>query len=310
MKHIKNLLLLTLLFVTALPALARKWSVDNLEMVYLKDSTQYVCNPDGVMGDSARVATNRILRRLEVDKDVQTVVVVVKHLEGDDPFTFGMDLSRKYGIGNKQNTGLIIILATEDRSYQILTGRGLEGTLPDAICRRVQDRIMVPQLKKGDWDAAILETVRALDQVVRGDSTIVGDNDSDDDDLLSVLILLTFMIVGAVFIGIVVAMAARKKCPKCGKSKHVRMVKSVTVGRKKTTTWHCKKCNHTFQTTEIVDNDSLSGGAGAGPIIIGGGHRRSGGFGGGGFGGGSFGGGSFGGGGSGGRFKSLKPIFI
>lgn len=298
MKQLKTLFLYSLLLAIAFPALAQKWSVDNLEMVYLKDSTQYVCNPDGVMGDSARIATNRILRRLEVEKGVQTVVVVVKHLDGDDPFTFGMDLSRKYGIGNKQNTGLIIILATEDRSYQILTGRGLEGTLPDAICRRVEDRIMVPQLKKANWDAAILETVRALDQVVRGDSTIVGDNDSEDDELPAVLILIT----GIVVAGIVIAIVKRKKCPKCGKSKHLRLVKTVTKGQKKTCTWHCTKCNHTFETTEQIDNDSFSGGAGAGPIIIGGGHRRSGGFGGGGFGGGSFGGGSFGGGGSGGRF--------
>lgn len=293
MKQLKTLFLCSLLLAIALPALAQKWSVDNLEMVYLKDSTQYVCNPDGVMGDSARIATNRILRRLEVEKGVQTVVVVVKHLDGDDPFTFGMDLSRKYGIGNKQNTGLIIILATEDRSYQILTGHGLEGTLPDAICRRVEDRIMVPQLKKANWDAAILETVRALDQVVRGDSTIVGDNDSEDDDLPAVLILIT----GIVVAGIVIAIVKRKKCPKCGKSKHLRLVKSITKGQKKTCTWHCTKCNHTFETTEQIGNDSLGGGAGAGPIIIGGGHRR-----GGGFGGGSFGGGSFGGGGSGGRF--------
>ena len=293
MKQLKTLFLCSLLLAIALPALAQKWSVDNLEMVYLKDSTQYVCNPDGVMGDSARIATNRILRRLEVDKGVQTVVVVVKHLDGDDPFTFGMDLSRKYGIGNKQNTGLIIILATEDRSYQILTGRGLEGTLPDAICRRVEDRIMVPQLKKANWDAAILETVRALDQVVRGDSTIIGDNDSEDDELPAVLILIT----GIVVAGIVIAIVKRKKCPKCGKSKHLRLVKSITKGQKKTCTWHCTKCNHTFETTEQIGNDSLGGGAGAGPIIIGGGHRR-----GGGFGGGSFGGGSFGGGGAGGRF--------
>ena len=63
MKQLKTLFLCSLLLAIALPALAQKWSVDNLEMVYLKDSTQYVCNPDGVMGDSARIATNRILRR-------------------------------------------------------------------------------------------------------------------------------------------------------------------------------------------------------------------------------------------------------
>ena len=93
---------------------------------------QTVCNPDGVLSADATQRTNLLLKALEKDKGIQTVVVVVKQLEGDDPYQFGMDLARKYGIGNKQRTGLIVILATEDRSYQILTGNGLEGTLPDA----------------------------------------------------------------------------------------------------------------------------------------------------------------------------------
>lgn len=173
-----------LLAMCSIVAFAIKWNPETLPMVYLQDASQYVCNPDGVLSADATQQTNLMLKALEKDKGVQTVVVVVKQLEGDDPYQFGMDLSRKYGIGNKQRTGLIIILATEDRSYQILTGNGLEGTLPDGICRRIQNRVMIPELKKGDWDAAIVKTVESIDKYIRGDESIKADstNDSDEND--------------------------------------------------------------------------------------------------------------------------------
>lgn len=297
-------LLLLLLLLSLTMSGAKKWRADNIEMVYLRDSTQYVCNPDGVLGQEAVQTANQVLRRLETDKGVQTVVVVVKQLEGDDPFTFGMDLSRRYGIGNKRNTGLIIILATEDRSYQILTGKGLEGTLPDAICSRVENRIMVPRLKKQEWDAAIVETVRALDQIIRGDDSIVADSDDDEADIWTILGMCLLVIAGCLVFIITLVYFSQKNCPKCGAKHSCAMspeqIIIVNGRRRKRITWRCRKCGHTF-TTETDDNNYRNGGNGIGPIFMGGPRGRSGGGFGGSF-GGSFGGGSFGGGGAGGRF--------
>lgn len=298
MSHKFTLTLLLLLLPLALEA--KKWRADNIEMVYLKDSTQYVCNPDGVLGQNALQVTNQILRSLETDKGVQTVVVVVKQLEGDDPFSFGMDLSRRYGIGNKQSTGLILILATEDRSYQILTGHGLEGTLPDALCNRVESRIMVPLLKKGDWDAAIVETVKALDKIIRGDDSIA--NDTDDDDPWSAIIVGVCTILGAILLFFLLVYFSQKNCPKCGTKHSCTIAREefiiVEGNRRKRTTWRCRKCGHTF-ITETDENNLHNPGSGIGPTLLMGGMRGGSGRG---FGGGSFGGGSFGGGGAGGRF--------
>ena len=48
-----------------------------------------------------------------------------------------------------QDTGVLILLATEDRQLRILTGYGVEGILPDGLVGRIQDREMVPAFRAG-----------------------------------------------------------------------------------------------------------------------------------------------------------------
>ena len=128
---------------------ATLWTPEALPMVHLQDAHKWVCNPDGILSPAIVDSVDNIINHLNQEKGIEAVVVVVKRVEGGDCYTFGMDLSRKYGIGSKNyNTGLIVILSTEDRAYQILTGTGLEGTLPDAICKRIEIRKMIPKMKQ------------------------------------------------------------------------------------------------------------------------------------------------------------------
>ena len=302
--NMRKFFTLLLFAMCAIVVFATKWTPETLPMVYLQDASQYVCNPDGVLSADATQRTNLLLKALEKDKGIQTVVVVVKQLEGDDPYQFGMDLARKYGIGNKQRTGLIVILATEDRSYQILTGNGLEGTLPDGICRRIQNRVMIPELKRGDWDAAIVKTIQSIDKYVRSDASLKADaNDTDDSDAW----LAGFVIFGLItFFSFAIYNAqTRKKCPKCHAK--MKLVKEERVRHPQSKIkmihrlWVCPKCGNKFDEWKDIPKENLGSSLGSGPIILGGFGGGRGSSGGGSI-GGSFGGGSFGGGGSGGRF--------
>lgn len=315
-----RLLTVSLLFTLLLPLAVwgEGWTPETLPMVHLQDRTRYVCNPDGVIAPAYADSVDAVLRRLEDSVGVQSVVVVVKHLEGDDPYTFGMELGRRYGVGQKGlNTGLIVILASEDRSYQILTGEGLEATLPDAICSRVERRVMLPYLKAGKWDEAVLQTVKALAAYAEGDDTLAragGEGAGKRPSKKGNGILLQFIITAIVLLCILrpaFCTGSRRRCPKCGGKRTLRRQSSTRVtvkGRTKLrTVWVCKQCGH----REVRDNDvppDTGYGTrrrGLGPIFTSGG-LTGGGFGGssggGGFSGGSFGGGSFGGGGAGGRF--------
>lgn len=289
----------------AIGAKAGGWTPETLPMVHLQDARRYVCNPDGVLSQAATDTVDALLASLERDKGVETVVVAVKHLEGDDPYTFGMELARKYGVGDaEQSTGLIVILATEDRSYQILTGNGLEGTLPDAICRRIQNRVMVPALKRGDWDAAIVGTMQAVDGYVRGNPTLRAQYGEKSDwwgRLGGVAVTLFVLILVAV---VASRASVRRRCPRCHRLT-LRLVREERIQQGGRTWlrrhWQCRHCKYEETTAdrEPPGGGGLHHGTWWPPFIPGGGF---GGRGGGGFSGGSFGGGSFGGGGSGGRF--------
>ena len=304
-RALRRVACLALMLALSLPAVAQ-WTVDKLPMVHLQDARRYVCNPDGVLSQEAVQAIDARLMALEKQTGVQTVVVVVKSLDPDDPFEFGIDLSKKYGIGLKgKDTGLIVILATEDRSYQILTGEGLEGTLPDALVNRIQDQVMVPKLKDGEWDAAMVSTIEALDGVIRQDAELIEQYELEEEEMTWGEILLIIVILAGIIAFLWYICWRSSKCPKCGQHSYgyVGEKRVVLDGKRKIVkTYRCKKCGYEHNETE---DDPDSGGGGGGALAtsmllwgvgraLGGGGRSGG--------GGSFGGGSFGGGGSGGRF--------
>ena len=134
----------------------------------------YISNPDNILSDSICDVVNRKLYRLEDSTGVKTLVMVMEHIEGDDPQQFSLQVGNIYGIGSKEeNTGLILTLATLDRSYCIMPGRGLEGDMPDITCYRIGENVMVPRLKESAWDKAIDETVDAVSALLLKDTVTV-----------------------------------------------------------------------------------------------------------------------------------------
>ncbi|MBQ0056469.1 MAG: TPM domain-containing protein [Bacteroidales bacterium] len=274
------------------------------------ETLSYVTNPDHILSSSTVDSINYWLKDLEMQKGVKSLVIVVENLDPDDPYEFSIEVGNRYGVGTKQNTGLVVTLATLDRSYWILTGTGLEKFLPDAICRRVENRTMVPLLKQGQWDAAMLATMRDLHGILLGQEDLINEyaSDSDDEDELAVLIFLGIILV---FVGIFLVIVVReerkkRKCDICQQYtlKLIRrQCKKIGIGRMQVIeTYRCTNCGNMVNRTRITSSGEFyegvftGGSFGARPISSGGGSH------GGGFHGGSFGGGGFSGGGAGGRF--------
>lgn len=188
--------LLFLLVAFPVTALAGIYNPDNIPMPKNGVYPMYTSNPDSILADSTVRRIEETLYQLESATGVKTLVMVVEHIEGDDPYSFSINVGNKYGVGNAEtNTGLIVTLATLDRSYYILTGEGLEGDLPDAICKRVENRVMVPFLKEGDWNNAIACTVDTLSMILQSPDgqEFVSENEqvrSEEDDDMSFFELL------------------------------------------------------------------------------------------------------------------------
>lgn len=298
----KKLFIILSLFV-CLFAQAKEYTVKEIPMVHLQDRTRYVSNPDGILSPSSVAIMDSILYALEQKTGIQTLVVAVTGIEGGDCFDFAYRLGKEMGVGQKErDNGLVILLSTDERCIQFATGYGLEGALPDAICKRIQSQYMVEHFGKDDWDAGMVAGIRAVNGYLDGSMENIGGEEEDDT---AILYLLAFIFGCVIFSCLIVAIFGNQ-CPKCKKRHALQRVSSHEISRKhgvitSEVTYLCKYCGHRHVTKEQSSDPNFRGPrSGSGPTVFmgGGGFGR----GGGGFSGGSFGGGSFGGGGAGSRF--------
>ena len=292
-KRILGVLLFLFCFLAV--AGAKVYRVEDVPMVHLADRTRYVSNPDGILSASSVATIDSMLLALEESTGIQVLVAVLGNVDGGDCFDFAYRLGKENGVGREESdNGLVVLLSTGERCVQFATGYGLEGVMPDAICKRIQQQYMVEHFANGDWDTGMVAGMRAVCGVL--DGTMEPPADDEEERLVMIL-----AIVGVLCFLLLIAFIVWyfHRCPKCGKhniqrtaSQTIREANGATVLE---TTYVCKNCGHTFKQRSNTLN--TNGGGSHGGTIIGGG-----GFGRGGFGGGSFGGGSFGGGGAGSRF--------
>lgn len=305
MKQTLFTLLFSLLFLQ-LNAQEKIYTVDNIPNVHLQNKMQYVSNPTGILSQKACDEINQMLYALEQQTGIETVVAVLPSIGNEDCFDFSHQLLNKWGVGKKEkNNGLVILLVTDQRCVQFYTGYGLEGVLPDAICKRIQTQKMIPYLKDGNWDQGMVAGVQAVCQ--RLDGSMQNDSDDSEGDvspIMMIFIVLGFIIVAG-GIGLLKA-RADSRCPKCGKHQLQRtsteLISKKNGIKTENVIYTCRNCGHTVVRQQQSYDNNYRGprGGGRGPFI--GGFGGGFGGGGGGFSGGSFGGGSGGGGGAGSRF--------
>ena len=292
-----------LLLVSLLPlsqSWAKAYKVSEVPMVHLADRTRYVSNPDNILFPSSVATMDSLLASLEEKTGIQVLVAVLTGIEGGDCFDFALRLGEENGVGQKgRDNGLVILLSTEERCVQFVTGYGLEGVMPDAICKRIQQRHMLEHFAIDDWNTGMVNGIRAVCD--RLDGSMDNVEDEEKEELIALMIFGAVLVLGIAFVFLIVWCMDR--CPKCGKHDIMR-VSSQIVQRcngyvVRDDTYRCLRCGHTFIRKVRADDPNDRGGG----IFVGGGLGR--GFGGGvggGFRGGSFGGGHFGGGGAGSRF--------
>ena len=261
-------------------------------------------NPDGILSPGAVARIDSVCGALRDRAIAQVAVVAVDDIAGGDVFDFAVDLFTQWGVGRAENdNGLGILLVRDRREIRFVTGGGLEGVLPDAVCKRIQLKYMLPAFREGDYSRGMVAGVEAAAQLLEGSELDLGGTDTADGELPSWAVFL--IVVGFVVLPLGVVMLgyyARKRCPKCHKptlrQQSNRILQVTPSYRLVEYTYVCSNCGAVVKRrAKNLRDDNF--GVGGGTIIGG-----FGGFGGGsrgGFGGG-FGGGSFGGGGAGSRW--------
>lgn len=225
-----------------------------------------------LLSPSEKTQLENKLVRYSDTTSTQIVVAIIPSTEGENILYLGAQWGEKWGIGQeKEDNGVLILLARDDRRIAINTGQGVEHLLTDAMSRRIIERDIIPYFKRNNYAGGLNRGADAIFEVMTGEYQGTRKRIGNDEFPIGVFIFLFI-----VFVIILIALSKSRRGG--GNNRGNRRNRS--------------------QGSDILEAIILSNmGRGGYRRSSGGGLFGGGSSGGGGFGGG-FGGGSFGGGGA------------
>jgi uncharacterized protein len=223
----------------------------------------------GIFTASERAQLEQTLVAFNDTTSNQIVVLTVSDLDGQEASAFAWQVGETWKVGQEKfDNGVVILVKPKPANGYgdvfIAVGYGLEGALPDAVCKTIVEQEMIPHFRHGSYFEGVYAALSVIMPVVAGEYSSDAYMNKGGSVLPTIIILI--------LIGIVIIIVA------------------VTKNNTPTNMGSGKKGNDFF--TWWMLGRTLPGG------------RHHGGSWGGSSGGsfGGFGGGSFGGGGAGGRW--------
>ena len=136
----------------------RTWNAEQLPNVHIEDGRKYVINPDSILSEAVVDSMNLTLYRLDHELNIESAVVIVGHIEGDDPIPMVRGIYNRFGVG-RDNRGLVIVVGYLDHSYFIAPGRNLEADLTDTETDMLAKKYLIPSMKAEEPDSGMLYLV-------------------------------------------------------------------------------------------------------------------------------------------------------
>lgn len=133
-----------------------------------------------ILSASDKQAIESKLRSLNDRGLAQAAVVIVPTTNGEDIFDYSMKVADRWKLGKKDtDQGLLMVVAVNDRKMYILTGYGLEGTLPDAVAKRIISDDITPRFKQGDYAGGITAGINRIEERLTTDPAILKQADAN-----------------------------------------------------------------------------------------------------------------------------------
>ena len=162
MKQIYFSILSFFLFSTTL-LFGTEYTIETVPNVHLQNAKAFVSNPDVILSPSTEQQINLLLDSLQTKTSAEVAVVAVNSIGDADIKQFATALFEHWGIGKREkDNGLLILFVLDQRKITFETGYGLEGILPDAICKRIQTRYMLPEFKTENYDKGMLQGLNVI----------------------------------------------------------------------------------------------------------------------------------------------------
>lgn len=169
--------------------------------------TGRVVDDAGILSVETQQKLTQMLAQQEQQTGNQVVVATIKSLQGYSIDDYGYQLGRAWGIGQKnKNNGALLVVAPNERDVRIEVGYGLEGQLTDAQSKLIIENLIMPEFRKGDFNAGVLTGTTTLLRVLGGDASALpqkvdqpteGDDGSGGGSIVAIIVI--FLVFGRFF---------------------------------------------------------------------------------------------------------------
>ena len=161
-------------------------------------------NPDsvydyiGLLSGSEKATLENKLIKYSDTTSTQIVIAIVKTIKGEDIGYLATQWAHKWGIGQeKEDNGVFILVAQDDRKITIRTGYGVEHLLTDYISRQIIEYNIVPYFKEGKYYAGLSSAVNSIFKVLAGEykGTRQKTNEFDPSIIIFIIIFIIFILI-------------------------------------------------------------------------------------------------------------------
>jgi uncharacterized protein len=132
---------------------------------------QYFNDYSHVVSPAATERLNATLENFERETSSQVVIAIFQKMESDSSIEdYTVRVAQSWKVGQKtRDNGVVLFVFIQDRQMYLQVGYGLEGALPDAICKRIIDDEIKPHFRNGDYDGGLTAGVSAILTAAKGE---------------------------------------------------------------------------------------------------------------------------------------------
>jgi uncharacterized protein len=125
--------------------------------------SSYVSDFANVITDDVQTEIESRLSAFSASTTGEIAVVTVESLDGDDIESYATTLFREWGIGDaNDDTGILMLVAPNEREVRIEVGYGYEGAVPDIRAAQIIRNDILPRFREDDISGGVLAGVNSV----------------------------------------------------------------------------------------------------------------------------------------------------
>ncbi len=146
-------------------------SVLALDLAPIPPLTNRVTDVTGTLTEGDKADLENFLAQVEAQKGSQIAVLIVPTTQPEALEQYSLRVVEAWKLGRKKvDDGFLFLVAKDDHTMRFEVGYGLEGALPDAICKRIIDEIVSPRFRSGDFSGGVYAGLAAAVKIIQGES--------------------------------------------------------------------------------------------------------------------------------------------